>query len=131
MTRSSSPIPGMAGFRSSAPMGSRCKWDIAGWLDYTQADFGRSKVGKPYLTVGPDGRIYVSDQVGNSILVFDASGNYLASFGRFGADDAGFTAPSDLAIDADGNILVVDTGNGRVMIFPPLDTGQADDELVP
>ncbi len=107
------------------------KWDIAGWLDYTQADFGRSKVGKPYLTVGPDSRIYVSDQVGNRILVFDASGNYLASFGRFGADDAGFTAPSDLAIDADGNILVVDTGNGRVMIFPPLDTGQEDDELVP
>ncbi|HET7088519.1 MAG TPA: flippase activity-associated protein Agl23 [Anaerolineae bacterium] len=107
------------------------KWDIAGWLDYTQADFGRSKVGKPYLTVGPDGRIYVSDQVGNRILVFDASGNYLASFGRFGADDVGFTAPSGLAIDADGNILVVDTGNGRVMVFPPLDTGEEDDELIP
>ena len=107
------------------------KWDIAGWLDYTQADFGRSKVGKPYLTVSPDGRIYVSDQVGNRILAFDASGHYLASFGRFGADDAGFAAPSGLAIDVDGNILVVDTGNGRVMKFPPLDTGQEEDELVP
>ena len=104
------------------------KWDVAGWLDYTQADFGRSRVGKPYLTVGPDGRIYVSDQVGNRILVFDASGNYLASFGRFGADDAGFAAPSGVAIDEQGNILVVDTGNGRVMKFPPLDSGQEDEE---
>ncbi len=97
------------------------KWDVDGWFDPAVPDQGQSKVGKPYLGVGPDGRIYVADQVGNRILVFSPAGEYQAAFGQFGADERSFSAPSGVAVDKEGNVLVVDTGNNRVMVFPPLD----------
>ena len=61
----------------------------------------------------------MADQAGSRILVFDAAGNYLYSFGRLGADERGFSAPSGIEVDEEGQIVVVDTGNGRVMVFPP------------
>jgi DNA-binding beta-propeller fold protein YncE len=96
------------------------KWEIAGWFDPGEADPGRSRVGKPYLEVGPGDRIYVADQVANRILIFEASGEYVAAFGKFGTDDQGFAVPSGLGFDAAGNVLVVDTGNGRVVVYPPI-----------
>jgi DNA-binding beta-propeller fold protein YncE len=96
------------------------KWDITGWFDPSAPDLGQARVGKPYLTAGPDGRIYVADQAATRILVFSPAGEYRSSFGQFGVDDRGFTTPSGVAIDRQGNVLVVDTGNGRVMVFPPV-----------
>lgn len=96
------------------------RWNIDGWFDPNADDFGRNKVGKPYVAAGADGRVYVADQAGNRILIFDANGDYLAAFGRFGEDETSFAAPSGLAIDRAGNILLVDTGNNRIMVFPPL-----------
>ncbi len=101
------------------------KWEIFGWYDPAAPDFGQAKVGKPYLGVGPDGRIYIADQVANRILVFDRSGQYQASFGQFGSEGNGFSAPSGVAVDEQGNVLVVDTGNSRLMVFPPLVDGPA------
>jgi DNA-binding beta-propeller fold protein YncE len=96
------------------------KWDISGWFDPSVDDQGKGRVGKPYLAFGPDDRVYVADQAGSRILIFDRQGQYQESFGQFGADNRGFSAPSGIAIDGKGNVLVVDTGNGRVMAFPPL-----------
>lgn len=95
------------------------RWDIAGWYDPNLPDLGRDKVGKPYLGAGEDGRVYVADQTGNRILVFESSGAYVTAFGRFSQDEFGFSAPSGIEVDEDGNILVVDTGNHRVLVFPP------------
>ncbi|HLF28856.1 MAG TPA: flippase activity-associated protein Agl23 [Anaerolineae bacterium] len=103
------------------------KWDIVGWLDYNAEDLGRARVGKPYLGVGPDDRVYVADQAASRILVFDAVGTFQASFGQFGSDTRGFATPSGVALDPEGNILVVDTDNHRVMVFPAIE-GVAEEE---
>jgi predicted membrane-bound mannosyltransferase/DNA-binding beta-propeller fold protein YncE len=100
------------------------KWDIAGWFDPAADDLGHSKVGKPYVGVGPDDRVYVSDQAGNRILIFSAAGEYQAAFGQFGSEERGFSAPSGVKVDAQGNVWLVDTGNGRVMVFPPISGDQ-------
>jgi DNA-binding beta-propeller fold protein YncE len=95
------------------------RWDIAGWFDASADDQGKNRVGKPYVGVGPDGRIYLADQSSSRILVFNQTGEYQSAFGQFGADESGFSAPSGIEIDQDGNVLVVDTGNARIMVFPP------------
>ncbi|MGH2594264.1 MAG: hypothetical protein ACRDGG_12205 [Anaerolineae bacterium] len=53
--------------------------------------------------------------------MFSPTGEYQAAFGRFGEDEFSFAAPSGVAIDDKGNVLVVDTGSHRVMVFPPVE----------
>jgi hypothetical protein len=54
-------------------------------------------------------------------LVFDLSGNYKSSFGLPGTSLRSFNAPSGIAIDRQGKVLLVDTGNSRVMVFAPVE----------
>ncbi len=84
-------------------------------------------------------RLYVSDSANNRVLGYrDArnirSGNvpdlvigqpdFFRNSANYGTGDPnrvlerGFNAPGGLAVDADGNLWVADTGNGRVMRFP-------------
>src|SRR5215212_5982849 len=44
---------------------------------------------------------------------------YVGQFGSFGTDDGQFTWPTSLAIDADGNVFVVDDLNNRIQRFTP------------
>ncbi|MDI3480875.1 MAG: hypothetical protein PWQ97_530 [Tepidanaerobacteraceae bacterium] len=72
---------------------------------------------------GPDGiavdeqsgRIYVSDTAAHRIQVFDSSGIFIKSIGRFGTDENGLYYPRDLAVDKDGFLWVADSGNHRVV----------------
>jgi DNA-binding beta-propeller fold protein YncE len=74
-------------------------------------------VNKPYLRVSPAGQVYVGDPEGYRILVFDAGGEYLMSFGQYGFDLASFALPLGMAFDAQGNLYVVDSDNSRVLKF--------------
>ncbi len=89
-------------------------WDIDGWLD-------KEVVGKPYLAVDAQSRVYVADEVSQRILVFDQAGQYLGGFGQYGVDDRGFTLPGGIAVDQAGFIYVTDTASGRVLKFPPFE----------
>jgi tripartite motif-containing protein 71 len=44
----------------------------------------------------------------------DLSGNFLGQFGRAGKAEGEFESPSDVVLDAEGNLYVVDSGNARV-----------------
>ena len=89
-------------------------WEINGWLD-------KEKVGKPYLAMDQKGNVYVADQLGLRILVFNRGGQYLGSFGQYGngTDNRGFGLPSGIAVDQEGYIYVVDTVFGRILKYPP------------
>ncbi len=78
------------------------------------------------IAVSDAGRVYVADTWNHRIQVFDQEGNFLSTWGHFadtkGAPDAEpgvFWGPRDIALDAEGNVYVADTGNKRIQKFTP------------
>jgi len=89
------------------------------------------------LTLGKDGRLYVSSEKGGQILRYDLAGNYLGVFATgspLGAPNAG---PSGTVFGPDGNLYVaqhdtnpVATTNGMVLRYNGT-TGAFIDQVVP
>jgi uncharacterized protein (TIGR03663 family) len=76
------------------------------------------------IAVSDAGRVYVSDTWNHRIQVFDLEGDFLFGWGQFmdtrGEPDGEsevFWGPRDLALDAEGNVYVADTGNKRIQKF--------------
>lgn len=73
------------------------------------------------LAVGPDGRLFLADPGGNRILTYTT---HLAAFvplwpaRRITPPDAyTLCAPRGLAMSHDGDLVVADNGNGRVIVY--------------
>ena len=65
-------------------------------------------------------RLYVTDAVGQKVIVFDVSGSepaFLFSFGDFGAGDGLFNYPNDIAVDASGRLYIADRENNRIQVW--------------
>ncbi len=87
------------------------QWDVVGWD-------GESIVNKPYITVDDQNRVLISDPEGYRIIGYDANtGDTLVTWGQYGQDMASLALPIGLKTDAQGNLLVVDSDNNRVMKF--------------
>ena len=78
------------------------------------------------LAVSDEGAVYVADTFGWRILAFDAELRGLTrSFGERPPLDGTppgpyrLYGPRDLAIDADGNLWVTDTGHNRIVVYSP------------
>ena len=77
------------------------------------------------VAVDPAGQIYVADTWNGRIQVFDAEGRFLRKWGLFATtngelgDPMSLFGPRGIAIDLDGNLLVADTGNKRILRFSP------------
>ena len=82
------------------------------------------------VAVGADGTLYISDTGNNRVRAVDPGAGIiftLAGTGNFGAAGDGGPAalaelrePSRVVLDRDGDLLIVDTGNGRVRkLFDP------------
>ncbi len=68
------------------------------------------------MTEGPDGHLYILDAWGSRILVLDEKLGFVKEFGESGTGPNQFLAPTDLAVAANGEeLLVVDAGNRRVV----------------
>jgi DNA-binding beta-propeller fold protein YncE len=50
----------------------------------------------------------------NRIQKFDSNGNFITKWGTSGSGDGQFVRPASLAVDASGNVFVVDEGNNRI-----------------
>ncbi len=72
------------------------------------------------VAINAQNQLYILDAQRGRIHKFDADGEKLNTFGRYGAGDGEFdTDASDIAIDMRGNVLVADTGNHRIVKFNP------------
>jgi outer membrane protein assembly factor BamB len=69
-----------------------------------------------YVALDDAGRIYVSD-TSERVHVFSARGDPLQSFGQPGSLPSQFSGIADLAVNAQGQLYVVDSGNSRVQTF--------------
>lgn len=87
------------------------EWPIAAW-------FGQSLENKPYLALGPDDQVCVTDPEGYRVLCFNPMGDFLFGWGSYGTGVNQFDLPSGIAFDPQGSIWVVDSKNGRLMRFP-------------
>jgi DNA-binding beta-propeller fold protein YncE len=74
-----------------------------------------------YLTLGPDGSLYVSDTMNARISVFDPDGNFVRTIGERGDGFGQFDKPKGIAFDSFGNLYVVDSSWSNVQIFGPED----------
>ena len=86
---------------------------------------GEGEFNEPWgVAVDADDNLYVTDAFNHRIQKFDPDLNFLLAFGMPASNledpepDA-FWGPRDLAVDADGNIWVADTGTGRVVKYDP------------
>jgi uncharacterized protein (TIGR03663 family) len=91
-------------------------------------EFGDGQFHEPWgVAISPSGEIYIADTWNGRIQVFDAHGQFLAKWGRFGqagsvdptADPHVLYGPRGVAFDGRGELLVSDTGNKRLLRFGP------------
>ncbi len=76
------------------------------------------------IAVAEDGTVFVADTWNHRIQAFTSTGQFLRAFGSFvnvqndpQAETGKFWGPRDIAIDAQGNLYVTDTGNKRIQKF--------------
>lgn len=71
------------------------------------------------VTVDSFGNIFVADASDgtNCIQKFDREGHFLLQWGGLGQKEGQFIHPSQVVADRQGNIYVVDDGNGRIQKF--------------
>ena len=87
---------------------------VRGWYNNT---FNR-----PYLGLDESRNLlYVSDPDGSRILVYDASGECIGSFGQNGSVTANgqFQAIGGIAVDQEGYVYISDSTAGKLLKFPP------------
>lgn len=71
------------------------------------------------VELSPTGRIYVADDLGWNVLVFDRSGRLLRRLGRRGQGPGEFERPWYLAVDRYDSLFVWDAALGRISVFGP------------
>ena len=69
------------------------------------------------IAVDKLGHIYIADTYNNRILKHDKEGKLLQIIGSKGTGQAQFNQPTQLQIDATGNLLIADSNNGRVQVL--------------
>lgn len=81
------------------------------------------------IVVTNDGRIWVSDEIRQTVQVYASDGLFLGAFGGFGPEGGSFLYPSALATDGGAHLAVAERVGGRFQLFrvlPLADSGSAD-----
>ncbi len=66
------------------------------------------------LAQDSEGNLYIAEEFGHKLSVFDAEGNYVNAIGIQGDQPGTFNRPNSVAVAADGSLFVADTWNFRI-----------------
>ena len=91
--------------------------DINGRFIRAFGQEGKGKLRGPSSLHIVDKYVYVSDESGHCIVVYETSGQFVTSFGRRGREEGEFWGPYCITSCADSFIYVCDYDNNRVSIF--------------
>lgn len=69
------------------------------------------------LAMDPQARLYVCDTGNFRVKLYDADGNFLKSFGRYGNSIGELARPKGVAVDREGRVYVVDAMQDAAQIF--------------
>ncbi len=100
------------------------KFDAQGVFQSAAGGFGSDvQMNQPWsMTVSSDGTVYVADTWNHKLVKLDKDLKKVKEWGSGGQTDAGgdpmkLFGPRDIALAPDGHVLVVDTGNNRVIEY--------------
>jgi len=71
------------------------------------------------ISVGKDGEIWACSAKTSTIYRFNRIGGLILSFGHSGTREGQLNDPYDILFAPDGNVYVLDSGNGRIQVFKP------------
>ena len=86
------------------------QWNIAGW-------FGQSLFNKPYLSIGPNGRVFISDPEGGRVLVYESDGTFVHFFGGYDQTSVNIGVAQGVAANAGGILWLSDSQNNKLLKF--------------
>ena len=69
------------------------------------------------LTFGPEGNLFVVDQINCRVQLFDSEGRYLDQFGERGSGFGQFARPKDVVVDEVGFVYVTDAQFDNFQIY--------------
>jgi hypothetical protein len=69
------------------------------------------------IAFGPDGGFWVADTGNFRVQRFDKDRKFLTAWGRFGSAQGEFAFPSDISVDALGNVFVADDHAHVIQVF--------------
>jgi len=86
------------------------QWDVNAW-------FGQSLDNKPFIAVGANEDVFITDPEGSRIIEFKSNGEFVRTWGAFGSgtDEIGLAA--GITVDPSGFIWVTDAGNNRILKY--------------
>ena len=76
------------------------------------------------VIVTTQGRLWVTDEIRETIQIYDQDGNYLGKAGESGVAPGELSHPSSLAFDGRSLIALTDRGIGRVQVLAIQDSPQ-------
>jgi tripartite motif-containing protein 71 len=69
------------------------------------------------LDVDKQGYVYIANTGGNVIVKVSPDGELLASLGTVGSGPGSLSQPTDVAVDDEGNLYIVDSENERIQVL--------------
>ena len=86
----------------------------------SEGQFVRSWFAKGRIAADDCGHLFVADYFSSFIRKYDQDGELLDILGEPGSNPFQFSIPGDIAIAADGALVVSDTQNHRIQVFHPI-----------
>jgi len=86
------------------------QWDVYAWI-------GQSLDNKPFLAVGPNNHVFITDPEGYRIIEFSSDGEFVRTWGDFGTGNTEIGLAAGVTVDPFGYVWVTDAGNNRILQY--------------